>query len=74
MFDMERMAQTIQTIRDDGCGTAHQVPMILRGFDWNVGVRKLDAQAVSDLIACGWLTIPDRFGHARITAVPSLAM
>ena len=48
--------------------------MTLRGFDWKAGARKLDAQAVSDLIACGWLAIPDRFGHARITAVPLLAI
>ena len=61
MFDIERIAQTIRTIRDDGCGTAHQVPMTLRGFDWNPVARRLDALAVSDLIACGWLTIPDRF-------------
>jgi hypothetical protein len=61
MFDIERIAQTIRTIRDDGCGTAHQVPMTLRGFDRNAGARRLDAPAVSDLIACGWLTIPDRF-------------
>jgi hypothetical protein len=61
MVDMERMAQTIRTIRDDGCGMAHQVPTALRGFDGNAGARKLDAQAVSDLIGCGWLTIPDRF-------------
>jgi hypothetical protein len=33
MFDMKRMAQTIRTIRDDGCGTAHRVPMALRGFE-----------------------------------------
>jgi hypothetical protein len=53
MVDMERMAQTIRTIRDDGSGTAHQVPIALRSFDWSAGARKLDAQAVSDLIACG---------------------
>jgi hypothetical protein len=60
MFDIERMAQTIRMIRDDGCGTAHQVPMTLRDFDWNAGARRLDAPAVSDLIACSWLTILDR--------------
>jgi hypothetical protein len=61
MFDIERIAQTIRTIRDDGCGTAHQVPMTLRGFDWNAGARRRDAPAVSGLIACGWLAIPDSF-------------
>jgi hypothetical protein len=55
------MAQTIRTIRDNGCGSAHQVPMTLQGFDSNAGARRLDAPAVSDLIACGWLTIPGRF-------------
>ena len=62
MVEIERMAQTIRTIRDDGCGTAHQVPMIASGIRLEGRcVRKLDAQAVSDLIACGWLTSPDRF-------------
>jgi hypothetical protein len=61
MVDIEQMALTIRTIRDDGCGTAHQVPVTLRGFDWNAGARRLDAPAVSDLIACGWLAIPDSF-------------
>ena len=60
MVDIERMVQTVRTIRDDGCGTAHQVPMTLRGFDRNAGARRLDAPAVSDLYGCGWLTIPDR--------------
>ena len=37
------------------------------------GAGELDAQALSDLTGCGWL-IPDGFGDARITAVPSLTM
>ena len=67
MFDIERIAQSIRTIRDDGCGTVHRAPTSFRDLDWNVGARKLDAQA-SDLIRRGWLTVPDIFGHARITA------
>jgi hypothetical protein len=72
MRDMALLTATLQTIRDDGGGTAHLLGCGQTG-GWRAGGACLNDQAVRDLIDDGWLRRDSDARCARLDAWPSFA-
>ena len=72
MRDVDMMAATMRRIHDSGAGFAHRLQACPHAFVWLAGSAALNGQAVSDLIADGWLTIRQT-DHAHIVAWPPFA-
>jgi hypothetical protein len=73
MRDIDMMAATMRRIHDSGAGCAHRLQACPHAFVWLAGSAALNGQAVSDLIADGWLSSPARTDHAHIVAWPPFA-
>ncbi len=73
MRDMDMMAATMRRILGRGGGCAHRCQARPRAFVWLAGSVALNGQAVSDLIADGWLSNPAGADHAHIVARPPFA-
>ena len=73
MRDVDIMAATMRRIEGCGGGFAHRLQACPRAFVWLAGSVPLNAQAVSDLIADGWLSNPAGTDHAHIVARPPFA-
>ncbi len=73
MRDIDMMAATMRRIHDSGAGCAHRLQACPHAFVWLAGSAALNGQAVSDLIAEGWLSNPARTDHAHIVAWPPFA-
>jgi hypothetical protein len=73
MRDIERMARTRHSIRKSGRGLARRIETSPHGFIWFAGNSMLNGQAVSDLIANGWLFNPAGTDHTHILAWPRFA-
>ncbi len=70
MRDIPRLAATLRQIAAEG-GLARRLSARPRGFTWCAGPTVLNGQAVSDLIADGWLSDPEGTDHSHIVAFPS---
>jgi hypothetical protein len=68
MRDVDMMAATMRRIQGRGGGFAHQLQARPGAFVWLAGSVALNGQAVSDLIADGWLFIRAGTDHAHIVA------
>src|SRR5580700_7263579 len=73
MRDIDMMAATMRRIQGRGGGFAHRLQACPRAFVWLAGSVQLNGQAVSDLIADGWLSNPAGTDHAHIVARPPFA-
>ena len=70
MRDIDMMAATMHRIHDSGAGCAHRLQTCAHALAWLAGGAALNGQAVSKLIADGWLSNPTRIDHAQIVAWP----
>jgi hypothetical protein len=70
MRDVDMMAVTMRRIRGCGGGFAHRLQACPRAFVWLAGCAPLNGQAVSDLIADGWLSNSAGTDHAHVVAWP----
>ncbi|SPE35604.1 hypothetical protein SBBP1_870006 [Burkholderiales bacterium] len=70
MRDIDTMAAMMRRVRYSGAGSAHRLQTSTHAFAWLAGSAALNGQAVSDLIADGWLSNPTRTDHAHIVAWP----
>jgi hypothetical protein len=73
MRDIDTMAATMRRVHDSGAGSAHRLQACPHAFVWLAGSAALNGQAVSDLIADGWLSSPAGTHHAYIVAWPPFA-
>jgi hypothetical protein len=73
MRDVDMMAAAMRRIQGCGGGFAHRLQACPRAFVWLAGSAALNGQAVSDLIADGWLSNPAGTDHAHIVARPPFA-
>ena len=73
MRDIALLAFTLRAMRDLGEGRARMHPDDHRRHSWFAGPQPLNAQAVQDLIADGWLRRGADAGEVRIDAWPSFA-
>jgi hypothetical protein len=73
MRDVDMMAATMRRIHDRGAGCAHRIRARPPAFVWLARSAALNGQAVSDLIADGWLSNPAGAAHAHIVAWPPFA-
>ena len=73
MRDIDMMAATMRRIHDCGAGYTRRLQACPHAFVWLAGNAALNGQAVSDLIADGWLSSPARTDHAHIVAWPPFA-
>ena len=72
MRDIPLLAVTLCEIAAEG-GFARRLAARPRGFAWFAGSTALSGQAVSDLIADGWLSGPEGTDHTHIVALPPWA-
>jgi len=72
MRDIALLTSTLETIRDDGRGTAH-LKGCDRGGGWHAGGTLLNQQAIRDLIDDGWLRPASDQRSVRLDAWPSFA-
>ena len=73
MRDVDMMAATMRRIHDSGAALLTGFKHARDAFVWLAGSAALNGQAVSDLIADGWLSNPARTDHAHIVARPPFA-
>ncbi len=66
MRDIDLMAATMRRMHDSGVGCAYRLQTCPHAFVWLAGSAVLNGQAVSDLIADGWLSHASRTDHAHI--------
>jgi hypothetical protein len=71
--DIDTMAVTMRSINGCGSGFARRLQARPRAFVWLARSVALNGQAVSDLIADGWLSNPAGTDHAHIVAWPLFA-
>jgi len=73
MRDIDMMAATMCCIHDSGAGCAYRLQTCPHAFVWLAGSAALNGQAVSDLIADGWLSNSARADHVHMVAWPPFA-
>lgn len=71
MRDMNEMAETLRAVWQHGQGIARRLPACPKGFTWFAGDKRLNGQAVSDLMADGWLFTTYRPDQAQAAGYPS---
>lgn len=71
MRDITLMADTLRSVWMHGEGRAECLPACPRGVVWVAGDRRLNGQAVADLLADGWLERYPGATHAQAAGCPA---